>query len=57
VKKYRSHYSDEMKNTFMEYMNTKLSLIQLKDERSKMLFLNIYANPLINYEKAVNPTE
>jgi hypothetical protein len=55
--KYRSMYSDEMKDTFIDYMNTKLSLIQLKDERSKMLFLNIYANPLINYEKAVNPTE
>jgi hypothetical protein len=55
--KYHDLYTNEMKNSFKEYMDNKLSIIHLNDQKSKILFLNIYANPILNYEKTVKATE
>jgi hypothetical protein len=53
--RYTERYSQEMKTGFIDYMEKKLTRIKLKNDRAKILFLNIYANPVINYERTLKP--
>jgi hypothetical protein len=45
---YAEKYSPTEKNTFLEYADKKLNSAGLGDQRSRMMFLSIYANPVKN---------
>ncbi|MCQ2279330.1 MAG: acyltransferase [Bacteroidales bacterium] len=48
--KYENEYSEEQKKTFVNYMDNGLSKLTGEIDEFREIFLNIYANPIINCE-------
>ena len=46
--KFKTHYSETQKNTFISYKKEQLTKISDFSKKAESLFLNIYANPVIN---------
>jgi hypothetical protein len=46
---YKKLYTESDKETFLEYMEKEIGGLAGEREKIEELFLNIYANPLINY--------
>jgi 1-acyl-sn-glycerol-3-phosphate acyltransferase len=47
--KYSDRYTSEQKHEFLQYMDNELKNIDSDSKRAYEIFLNMYANPVINY--------
>ena len=50
-KYFKIKYSQEQKNDFMDYVNSKISTIKGDKSELKNMFTQMYAMPLINFNK------
>lgn len=53
TQKFNDKYTNEEKDAFLINMRKKFKLIDLQEDDVKNLFLNIYANPVVNHYKSL----
>ncbi len=51
--KFKTYYSETQKEIFISYKNEQLNKINNHSEKAETLFLNIYANPVINVHNLI----
>jgi hypothetical protein len=51
---YAQNYTNEEKQHFIEYMNTRADLVEMNKEEFKEAFLQLYANPINQYKTLQN---